>query len=186
MLCRHAAQFDDATLSALESYGIPSTWISEAQARLALAEEDRFAGALAFADADMLVEAHDITVWDLAPEAVLVGDMELLDRLLEPFVGRELHVNWLEGGHFFQTYASAVRLQTDLQHGKTDQIGQLRQALPKMLMALPTFLLKPGEARRPLVREAAVSQMLSVCTRLWGLLDPSQVRVLSPFILVPR
>lgn len=175
VLCRHATQFDDATVSALRSYDIPSTWIAEAQARLYLSEESCFAAAHAFVEADMLSEAHQITVWELAPEAVLVGDMELLDELLQPFVGRELRVDWSEGGQFFQTYASAVRLQSNLRHGLTEQITALRQALPKMLAALPTFLLKAGETRRPLVREAAVSQMLDVCTRLWGLLDPSEV-----------
>lgn len=175
MLGRHALQMDDDTLTLLRDFSVPSAWVSEAQARLALAEGDHFAAAQHFVEADLLPEAHELVVWDLAPEVVLSQDMDTLDALLEPFIGRELACHFSEGGRLFQVYASAMRLQEDLQAGRSETIAALREELPRVLVALPTFLVKRGDSRRPLVREAAVSQMLASCTKIWGLLDSTGV-----------
>lgn len=161
---------------------MPPEWVAEAQARLALAEGDRLAAFQLFLRADLFSEAHELMVWDIAPEAVVAQDLEMLDQLLGSFRTdggqQQLYVRWSEGGHFFQTYLQAVQLPDALRRGHTELIEQLRAALPALLVAIPQFLIKRNEKQRSLVREAAVSEMLATWTRIWALLDPSGVRLL--------
>lgn len=175
VLFHHADKFNSTTLQALKSFSIPDEWIEQAQAQAAFAKNDKYSAYLHLLRAKLYDQAHTIFTWDLAPEAVLSGDLGLLERLLDPFMGHELACDWSNGGLIYRTYSSALRLQDSLRAGQTAEIARLRQSLPRLLIAMPTFLLKAADKRRTPVREAAVSEILEACTRIYSLINDSSV-----------
>jgi len=82
-----------------DDYSIPAAWISEARALLCKGQGKIWEESRWLLQAEMFSEAHRLVVHDLAPEAVLRGDMSLLVRLFEQLEEVQHDVaDWQNGG----------------------------------------------------------------------------------------
>ncbi|KAI5477610.1 hypothetical protein MNV49_006097 [Pseudohyphozyma bogoriensis] len=134
LLARNVAAIDqDAFEFLTTTLKIPDTWIYAAQAFTEKYNGDIFAEYKLLLAAKMPVEAHEIVVNFLAPEAVVRNDLVLLRRLLEPFDPR-LVADWEAGGKIFADYVDCVE---ELQSGATGH--RLSALLLELIHTVPTL-----------------------------------------------
>ncbi|PWN25812.1 hypothetical protein BDZ90DRAFT_275689 [Jaminaea rosea] len=93
---------------------VPSSWLYEAQALQARQREDRYDEYSLLLKAELFERAHAIAVRDLAPEAIIRGDVNVLFELFAPFteafeeqVGDDLP-GWTVGGQLYLDYVACV------------------------------------------------------------------------------
>ncbi|KAK4051594.1 hypothetical protein OIV83_002734 [Microbotryomycetes sp. JL201] len=92
MLTRHAAELDDDVKFGflVDTLHVPATWIYSAQATYEHYRGNVFAEFKLLIMAEQWSAAHEIAVLELAPEAVVRGDLLLVKKLLEPFNPRRI------------------------------------------------------------------------------------------------
>ncbi|GAB00010.1 uncharacterized protein L969DRAFT_96624 [Mixia osmundae IAM 14324] len=104
LLARNAADLTDEMRDFLENtISVPSYWIAEAEARLAEHENRIWDAYQLYFDAGSFNDAHRLAVSDLAPEAIIRDDIELLVDMLTPMRERSI-ADWSTGGQVFDDY----------------------------------------------------------------------------------
>ncbi|KZT69972.1 hypothetical protein DAEQUDRAFT_668616 [Daedalea quercina L-15889] len=175
LLGRSAALLDDwMTRGLVGSLKLPLPWINEAKAMYALDCGDVYGAYELYLSAGMYNAAHDLAVLELAPDAVIREDLELLKTLFEQFLDRPVD-NWHIRGKIFLDYVHAMtRLEelsgyleetnaTVLDAAKAADLDNLARSVPKLISVLPDVLHNQFDVRH----QAAVAEMTArLATRL--------------------
>ncbi|KAF8515568.1 nuclear protein 96-domain-containing protein [Gautieria morchelliformis] len=166
LLMRQAHSLESWQIFGLTSLRIPMEWIKEAQACLSQYEGKSFDAYEHFLKADEQRMAHDIAVNDLAPDAVVRGDLSLLRALFKPFDPQAVP-EWSFRGKLFLDYADATEKipelvaasQEDAVLDATDaaELERLKTLVPQLIRLLPDAMRDRSEARQ----NTALSEMLS-------------------------
>jgi nuclear pore complex protein Nup98-Nup96 len=78
---------------------IPTTWLDECRALRARFYADPWTECRLLLSAGLFSEAHKVVVWDLAPEAVVRSDFEMLESMFVELKDVSTQVaNWQTGG----------------------------------------------------------------------------------------
>lgn len=170
LLCRSAPQLDDWMTSGLVgSLKLPMAWVNEAKAIYALDRGKIFDAYELYIMAGLHSAAHDLAVLELAPDAVMRKDVELLKELLGRFKVHPVD-GWHTRGKVLMDYAHAVtRLQELYQRteesGVSDdeavELEHLGRSVPKLIAMLPDVLRDRSDARH----NAAVTEMTTQLTK---------------------
>jgi hypothetical protein len=90
---------DDAAQLLTQDLLIPTAWLDECRALQARAEHDSWSECALLLSAGLYSEAHKVVVWDLAPEAVVRSDFEVLESMFAELRERQVQVaDWQSGG----------------------------------------------------------------------------------------
>lgn len=100
VLCRNVDLIGSEQESRLnEQYRIPISWVAEARALKCQSQGRLWEQSQYLLQAEMFSEAHRVLVQELAPEAILRGDMSLLVKLFDPLIEVQDEVtDWQNGG----------------------------------------------------------------------------------------
>lgn len=181
LLLRSAPKLDDWTTRGMAgSLKIPLMWINEAKAIYALNRGDVFEAYQLYLQAGLHSAAHELAVYELAPEAVIRDDLELLKTLFGRFIGHAVD-EWHVRGKVFLDYAHAMtrlpELSQDSRASQDDvQVAELEELLrgvPKLIGLLPAIVRDPIDARQ----SVAVATMITGLTRQ---LDKAAPMALKP------
>ncbi|GJJ14892.1 hypothetical protein Clacol_009162 [Clathrus columnatus] len=164
LLCRQAHTLEDWQIIGLQSLSIPNTWIEYALGCLAQYEGRTFDAYEHFLKADEQRMAHDIAVYDLAPEAVIKGDLALLRALFRPFDPQAVD-DWTFRGKIFLDYADVMEKlphllavsQENVVHDASEatEISRLKNLVPQLIRIIPDALRDRTDPRH----RAALSEM---------------------------
>ncbi|PPR00799.1 hypothetical protein CVT24_000731 [Panaeolus cyanescens] len=159
LLARSAARLDEWVSSGLVgSLKLPAIWIDEAKAMYQLDCGNVYSAYELYLTAQLYNAAHTIALYDLAPDAIIRKDLELLRNLFMPFDldGRRDKVeSWFVRGKVYMDYVNIMtRLpkllddvaaeqeerETVLDASQADEIDELSKRIPKVLALLPDIL----------------------------------------------
>ncbi|TEB34188.1 hypothetical protein FA13DRAFT_1729669 [Coprinellus micaceus] len=166
LLARSAPKMDDWMVRGLVgSLKIPMTWVQEAKAMHALDQGDILGAYELYLSAQLWNAAHDLAVLELAPDAILRRDIELLRELFEPFDldGRRDQVNgWFVRGKTFVDYVHILTRLPEVQEqlreerenhvaiqppsgeaSASEELDDLTRRIPKVIALLPDVLHRP-------------------------------------------
>ncbi|KAH9006574.1 nuclear protein 96-domain-containing protein [Lactarius hatsudake] len=181
LLLRSAPKLDDWTTRGMAgSLKIPLMWISEAKAIYALNRGDVFEAYQLYLQAGLHNAAHELAVYELAPEAVIRDDLELLKTLFGRFIGHAVD-EWHVRGKAFLDYAHAMirlpELNQDSRASQDDaqaaELEELLRGVPKLIGLLPAIVRDPIDVRQ----SVAVAIMITGLTRQ---LDKAAPMALKP------
>ncbi|PBK68785.1 hypothetical protein ARMSODRAFT_957867 [Armillaria solidipes] len=146
LLARSAHLLDDWMVRGLVgSLKLPMAWVQEAQAIYALYQNSPFEAYELYLSARLYNPAHDIAVAELAPEAVLRKDLELLKSMFGRFQGHAVD-GWSTRGKLFVDYANVLTRLPELYDDeststeKTEEIETLTRTGARLVGLLPDVL----------------------------------------------
>ncbi|KAI6148667.1 nuclear protein 96-domain-containing protein [Pisolithus tinctorius] len=186
LLCRSADKLDDwMTSGIIGSLKIPLTWVNEAKALYAVYKGDIFEAYQLYMASGLYQAAHDLAIAELAPEAAIQHDFELLISLFERMSSQTID-GWYLKGKAYMDYARAmIRLRelhaslsdTDtLDEAEEQELENLARSIPKLIGSLPELLPSSSDPRHMV----ALSEMISGLTANLDQMKPlalSQVRL---------
>ncbi|KAH9933052.1 nuclear protein 96-domain-containing protein [Fomitopsis serialis] len=172
LLGRSAALLDDwMTRGLVGSLKLPLAWVNEAKAMHALDCGDVFGAYELYLSAGLYNAAHDLAVLELAPDAVIRGDLELLKGLFEQFLDHPVD-DWHARGKVFLDYAHAMLRLEELGDYLEDtnsavpdaaeaaDLEHLSRSVPRLISMLPDVLHDQSDVRH----KAAVAEMTTQLT----------------------
>ncbi|KAG5642363.1 hypothetical protein DXG03_002960 [Asterophora parasitica] len=182
LLARSGGKLDEwMTRGVVGSLKIPLHWVLEAKALYALDRGEIYEAYELFLSAGLYNTAHDLAVLELAPDAVIHRDYELLKSLFVKFSGDTVE-GWHVRGKVFLDY---VKVMTHLpvlaaqespdqvaDAAQSTEIDDLTKSVPRLIGLLPDLLRDNGDPRHG----AALSEMVS------GMVG--EVNKLRPLVLV--
>lgn len=180
LLLRSAPKLDDWTTRGMAgSLKIPLTWISEAKAIYALNRGDVFEAYQLYLQAGLHSAAHELAVYELAPEAVIRDDLELIKTLFGRFVGHSVD-EWHVRGKAFLEYAHAMTRLPELSQdsgasqddAQVAEFEELLRGVPKLIGLLPAIARDPMDARQSI----AVATMITGLTRQLDKAAPTSLK----------
>ncbi|KAI0066823.1 hypothetical protein BV25DRAFT_1819933 [Artomyces pyxidatus] len=189
LLLRSAPKLDDyVTRGIAGSLRVPLSWINEAKAVFALDCGNIYEAYQLYLQAGLYNAAHELAVLELAPEAVIRDDLELLKTLFERIAGHPVD-GWHVRGKAFLDYAEIMTQLPYLRAQVHDPdvvpdgsqaaaLEELTNRVPKLIGILPDVLRDRGDPRH----SVALSQMIAGLTRE---LDKVQPLALSSIQLRP-
>ncbi|KAF8652360.1 hypothetical protein AX16_004390 [Volvariella volvacea WC 439] len=165
LLGRSARLLDEwMTRGLVGSLRLPMAWVNEAKAVYAISNGQIFQAYELYLAAGSYNAAHELAVLELAPDAVVRKDFELLRTLFEKFEGREVD-GWYVKGKVFLDYAHIMTRLPELHDEQAEnavfgathatEIEELTRKVPKIIGLLPDILQKKGDLRH----KAALSEM---------------------------
>ncbi|TFK26610.1 nucleoporin nup189 [Coprinopsis marcescibilis] len=165
LLARWAPDMNEwLTRGLVGSLKIPITWVHEAKAIYALDQGNIFDAYELYLSAQLHGPAHDLAVLELAPDAILRRDLELLRELFEVFDldGRRDKIEgWFVRGKVFIDYVDILTrvplLLEQIQSEQTEEgedttipdaaqtaeLDDLTRKIPKLIALLPDVLHRP-------------------------------------------
>ncbi|KAG6334962.1 hypothetical protein ID866_4118 [Astraeus odoratus] len=167
LLHRTADKLDDWMCSGiLGSLKIPLAWVNEAKALYAVYRGNFFEAYQLYMAAGLYQAAHDLAVTELAPEAVIQQDFELLVSLFERMNHQTID-GWHLKGKAYMDYAHAMtRLpelhasisdSNDIDPAEEQELESLARSIPKLIGILPELLPSQSDPRH----KVALSEMTS-------------------------
>ncbi|KAF9460038.1 nuclear protein 96-domain-containing protein [Collybia nuda] len=167
LLARTASKLDEwMTRGVVGSLKIPMAWVNEAKAMYALDKGDMFDAYQLFISAGLYNPAHDLAVLELAPDAVIRKDLDLLKEIFSKFVGRPVD-GWHIRGQAFLDYVHIMtrlpELQAEQAHNtvadasQATEIDELTRSVSKLIGILPDVLRNTSDIRH----RAALSEMVA-------------------------
>ncbi|KDR80187.1 hypothetical protein GALMADRAFT_61996 [Galerina marginata CBS 339.88] len=112
LLGRSGSKLDDwITRGLVGSLKLPMTWVDEARAMYELDQGNIYAAYDLYIAAQAYSSAHNLALLELAPDAVMRKDLELLRNLFEPFDSpsrRDKIENWFVRGKVFLDYVEIM------------------------------------------------------------------------------
>ncbi|KAK0458108.1 nuclear protein 96-domain-containing protein [Desarmillaria tabescens] len=146
LLARSAHLLDDWMIRGLVgSLKLPMAWVQEAQAIYALYQNSPFEAFELYLSARLYNPAHDIAVAELAPEAVLRKDLELLKTIFGRFRGHAVD-GWSIRGKLFVDYANVLTRLPELYDDentsaeKMEEIETLTRTGARLVGLLPDVM----------------------------------------------
>ncbi|THH00872.1 hypothetical protein EW026_g1746 [Hermanssonia centrifuga] len=182
LLGRNAIRLDDwITRGLIGSLKIPMAWINEAKAVHALASGNVYEAYELYLAAGMYNSAHELAVLELAPDAIIKDDLELLKDLFERIDGHAVD-GWHVRGKAFLDYAHAMTRLPELRERlvgvnavpdvtDTTELEELSRSVPKLIGILPDVLHDHSDIRHT----AALAEMISGLTLRLDQLRPPAV-----------
>ncbi|KAG5649895.1 hypothetical protein H0H81_001566, partial [Sphagnurus paluster] len=181
LLARSAAKLDEwMTRGIVGSLKIPLPWVLEAKALNALDKGEIYEAYELFLEAGLYNAAHDLAVLELAPDAIIRHDLELLKNLFVKFIGRQVDA-WHVRGKVFLDYVQVMTRLPELVEAHAEdavsdavhdtEIDDLTKSVPRLIGLLPDVLRDTSDPRH----SAALSEMVS------GMV--AQVNKLRPLVL---
>ncbi|CAO1616764.1 unnamed protein product [Parajaminaea phylloscopi] len=181
LLSRNVDKFDDESRAFLAvRLKIPQTWLYETQAILARHREDRFREYELLIKAKLFVQAQNVAVRYLAPEAIIRGDLQMILSIFSPFLQAfptgQLSSNlsgWTTGGQLYVDYVACVQrlpyLIASHEAGTLDsdgseQLHRLAHRVVELQESVPTYLFPTASvkgATKDLGQVVARSDMLA-------------------------
>ncbi|TFK73374.1 hypothetical protein BDN72DRAFT_814625 [Pluteus cervinus] len=182
LLGRSAAKLNAwATRGLHGSLQIPESWIDEAKAVYAFNAGDVFTAYELYLTAGLDNAAHDVAVSELAPDAILRQDFDLLKFLFEKFETRPVD-GWHVRGKIFLDYAQIMNRLPDLLDEETDdalpdaaiatETEELIRKMYKVIGVLPDILHNKNDPRHK-------AALVSMTGKLVALIDKAKPLTLS-------
>ncbi|KAF9476965.1 hypothetical protein BDN70DRAFT_862477 [Pholiota conissans] len=159
LLARSGPKLDDwQTRALVGSLKLPMTWIDEAKAMYELDCGHVFAAYELYISAQLYNAAHTIAVLELAPDAIIRKDLELLRSLFAPFDNdgkRDKIEGWFVRGKVLLDYVETMiqlprllnevlteneEAETMPDAARTARIDTLSKRIPRMIALLPDIL----------------------------------------------
>ncbi|TFY68005.1 hypothetical protein EVJ58_g1277 [Rhodofomes roseus] len=172
LLGRSAALLDDwMTRGLVGSLKLPLAWINEAKAMYALDCGDVYGAYELYLSASLYNAAHDLAVLQLAPDAVIRDDLELLRSLFGKFLDHPVD-DWHVRGKVFLDYVQAMTRLEELRDyleelntavpdaAEAAELDHLARFVPKLISILPDVLHDQSDVRH----KAAVAEMTTQLT----------------------
>jgi len=188
ILHRSADKLDEWMCSGiLGSLKIPLAWVNDAKALYAISQGKIFEAYELYMTAGLYQSAHDLAVVELAPEAVIRQDFELLTSLFERMVSQSID-GWHLKGKAYLDYAHAMTRLPELHASISDaavpdaveetELESLVRAIPRLMGILPDVLYLQSDPRH----KVALAEMMSGLTAVLDQVKPlalaqSQVRL---------
>jgi len=161
-------KLDDWTMRGFcGSLKIPTSWVNEAKAVYALDKGEVYQAYELYLTAQLYNPAHELAVLELAPDAIIRKDLDLLKDIFERFKARKVD-NWNFRGKAFLDYAHIMIRLPELQAQMADteavpdasqatELDELTRSIPKLIEILPDVLRNRDDPRH----NAALVEMTS-------------------------
>ncbi|KIJ61588.1 hypothetical protein HYDPIDRAFT_42554 [Hydnomerulius pinastri MD-312] len=178
LLHRSADKLDEWVCSGiLGSLKIPLAWVNDAKALYAIHQGSVFDAYQLYKTAGLYQSAHDLAVVELAPEAVIQQDFELLASLFERMVNQPID-GWHLKGKAYMDYAHAMTRLPELHASLSDaaepdlaeeqELESLTRSIPKLISILPDVLPSQSDPRH----KVALAEMISGLTAVLDQVKP--------------
>ncbi|KIK96637.1 hypothetical protein PAXRUDRAFT_825734 [Paxillus rubicundulus Ve08.2h10] len=161
----------------LGSLKIPLVWVNDAKAIYAIRQGNVFDAYQLYMDAGLYQSAHDLAVVELAPEAVIRQDFELLASLLERMASQSID-GWHLKGKAYMDYAHAMTRLPELHISLSDaatpdaveeqEFESLTRSIPRLISILPDVLSSQTDPRH----KVALAEMVSGLTAILDQVKP--------------
>jgi len=187
LLNRCAPELSDWTVRGLVgSLKIPLAWVNEAKAMHAFSQNRVYEAFDLYVSAELWNAAHDLAVLELAPDAVVRQDHELLRTIFTRLSGHPID-GWHLRGKTFLDYANAtVRLPDLKEHldddavpdaSEAQELEELTRSVPKLIGIVPDVLRDRGDARHNVALVSMVADLTAALDQVNSqVLPPSQLR----------
>ncbi|KAG6888282.1 hypothetical protein C0995_009396 [Termitomyces sp. Mi166 len=168
LLARSVGRLDEWMSRGIEgSLKIPKTWILEAKANYALDNGDIFDAYELFLQAELYDTAHDLAVVELAPDAILRRDLELLQNLFTVFVKHPVN-GWHVRGKIFLDYVKIMTHTLGHEAEEPDvsdavqntQVEDLIKSVPRLVELLPDLFREGLDPRHGIALTEMVAGMV--------------------------
>ncbi|KAL0959899.1 hypothetical protein HGRIS_011566 [Hohenbuehelia grisea] len=160
LLARVADQLDEwNTRAIVGSLKIPMAWVNEAKAIFALSSGRIFEAYELYLSAGLFNAAHDIAISELAPDAIVRRDYELLRSVFSRFASHSVN-GWHVRGKVLLDYARVMTRLPELHEKQTtdaSEIDELARTAARVIGLLPDVLNKRSDARHT----AALAEMIA-------------------------
>ncbi|KAF8888568.1 nuclear protein 96-domain-containing protein [Infundibulicybe gibba] len=167
LLARSAGRLDEWMVRGIVgSLKIPMAWVDEAKAMLALDSGDIYTAYELYLSAGLYDAAHDLAVLELAPEAIIRRDLNLLQNLLDKFTDRAVD-RWHIRGKVLLDYAHIMKRLPILQeeHDRMAvpdashmlELEELTRSVPKLIGILPDVMRDRSNPKH----NAALAEMMA-------------------------
>jgi nuclear pore complex protein Nup98-Nup96 len=178
LLHRSAKKLDEWMCSGiLGSLKIPMAWVNEARAVYAIYEGKVFEAYQLYLNAGLYQQAHDLAVVELAPEAVIRQDLDLLISLFERIANQTVD-GWHTRGKVYMDYAHAMTRIPELHASLTEsavpdvveeqELDNFTRTVPRLINILPDVLSNPSDPRH----KVALAEMISGLTAVLDIVKP--------------
>ncbi|KAA1472029.1 hypothetical protein DENSPDRAFT_800387 [Dentipellis sp. KUC8613] len=179
LLARSASKLDDWMIRGIAgSLKIPLAWVNEAKAIYTLSNGNVYEAYELYLQAGLYTAAHELAVLELAPEAVVRDDLELLRTLFSQISGNAVD-GWPIRGKAFLDYAhiklrlpqiraDVLDLETVPDAAQASELEELVRSIPRLIAILPDVLRDRADPRH----NVALSVMIASLTRLLDTVDP--------------
>ncbi|KAG1753592.1 nuclear protein 96-domain-containing protein [Suillus paluster] len=190
LLHRSADKLDEWMCSGiLGSLKIPMAWVNEARAVFAIYEGEVFEAYQLYLNAGLYQQAHDLAIVELAPEAVIRQDLDLLISLFERIANQTID-GWHTRGKAYMDYAHAMTRIPELHASLSDSVApdgveeqeldNFTRTVPRLINILPDVLSNSSDPRH----KVALAEMVSGLTAVLDLVKPlalsqSQIKLTS-------
>ncbi|KAF5379022.1 hypothetical protein D9615_006077 [Tricholomella constricta] len=176
LLARSGGKLDEwMTRGIVGSLKIPLAWVLEAKALYALDSGEIYEAYELFLSAGLYNSAHDLAVLELAPDAIIHRDLELLKNLFVKFIGHPVD-GWYVRGKVFLDYVQimkrlpvlAEQQSPDVVPDAVDNtaIDDLTKSVPRLIGLLPDVLRDSSDPRHGAALSEMVSGMVGVVNKL--------------------
>ncbi|KAF8137470.1 nuclear protein 96-domain-containing protein [Boletus edulis] len=178
ILHRSADKLDEWMCSGiLGSLKIPLAWVNDAKALFAISQGRVFDAYELYMAAGLYQSAHDLAVVELAPEAVIRQDLDLLTSLFERMASQTID-GWHLKGKAYLDYVHAMIRIPELHASTSDaavpdaveeaELESLVRALPRLIGILPDVLYLQSDPRH----KVALVEMMSGLTAVLDEVKP--------------
>ncbi|KAG2041250.1 nuclear protein 96-domain-containing protein [Suillus americanus] len=190
LLHRSAEKLDEWMCSGiLGSLKIPMAWVNEARAVYAIYEGKVFEAYQLYLNAGLYQQAHDLAVVELAPEAVIRQDLDLLISLFERIANQTVD-GWHTRGKVYMDYAHAMTRIPELHASLTEsavpdaveeqELDNFTRTVPRLINILPDVLSSPSDPRHKVALAEMISGLIAVLDIVKPLaLSQSQIKLTS-------
>ncbi|KAG1869988.1 nuclear protein 96-domain-containing protein [Suillus subluteus] len=172
LLHRSAEKLDEWMCSGiLGSLKIPMAWVNEARAVYAIYEGKVFEAYQLYLNAGLYQQAHDLAVVELAPEAVIRQDLDLLISLFERIANQTVD-GWHTRGKVYMDYAHAMTRIPELRASLTEsavpdaveeqELDNFTRTVPRLINILPDVLSSPSDPRHKVALAEMISGLIAV------------------------
>ncbi|KAF8155941.1 nuclear protein 96-domain-containing protein [Crassisporium funariophilum] len=186
LLARSGSKLDDwMTRGLVGSLKLPMIWIDEAKAMHALDKGDLFSAYELYLSAQVYQSAHNLALHELAPDAIIRKDLDLLRSLFIRFDGdgkRDKIENWFVRGKVFLDYVEVMtslprlldQVASEREEGETmldatqaAEITELSGRIPRIIGLLPDILhrSRARDDRHPAALEEMTKDLLKLAER---------------------
>jgi len=187
LLNRCAPELSDWAIRGLVgSLKIPVAWVNEAKAIYAFSQNRVYEAFDLYVTAKLWNAAHDLAVLELAPDAVVRQDHELLQTIFGRLSGHPIDSWHLRGKTFLDYTNATVRLPDLKEHLEEDvvpdaveaqELEELTRNTPKLVGILPDVLRDRGDARHNVALAGMISDLTAALDQVNSqVLPPSQLR----------
>jgi len=188
LLARQAMKLDDWTMRGFcGSLKIPTSWVNEAKAIYALDKGEVYQAYESYLTAQLYNPAHELAVLELAPDAIIRKDLDLLKDIFDRFNSRKAD-NWNIRGKALLDYAHIMTRLPELQLNLDDpnavpdatqssELDDLARSIPRLIDILPDVFRNRDDPRHNAALTEVTAGLISMLDKIKPLaLSHAQVK----------